>query len=482
MKRKKYNHKYARLRSIFFSKKSTFPAPSKLGACAILEALPKAIYITDANGRMTYCNKAAAYLLGGGAQDATTGYSGNWRFYSHDGASLYPDDCSMAKILEGNYPNRGFNAFAVRPDGSRVSFIACPAPIYDAEENLVGVVNMLTDLTDQAIADDEALGHDAIVKYSDDAIIASDLLGIISSWNRGAQQLYGYTAEEAIGNSVTMLFPLELRDEEQKLLMRVCEGERIKHYETIRRCKDGSLVDISLSVSPIKNQEGNVFGMAKIARDITERRRVEVLKNLLLREMDHRVKNLFELSSSVIMLSARTATTVDELSSSATARLHSLAKAQALTLPYSLKKEQPTSLHKIIDTTFEPYADGVGGRESRALVIGPDISVAGAAVTSLALLMHELVTNAAKYGALSVTGGFVEISCSKDGGLFVLVWNERNGPPVERLPEKVGFGTLLAKAIMSGQLEGDIVRNWKREGLAIKLTFTENITRGQPTS
>src|SRR5205814_5933147 len=120
---------------------------------------------------------------------------------------------------------------------------------------------------------------------------SKDLNGIITSWNRGAEQLFGYTAEETVGKPVTMLIPTERRDEEPTILRRIRGGERIDHYETIRRRKDGSLVEISLTVSPIKNAEGNIIGASKIARDITERRRAQEQQALLLGEMKHRVRN-----------------------------------------------------------------------------------------------------------------------------------------------------------------------------------------------
>jgi len=115
----------------------------------------------------------------------------------------------------------------------------------------------------------------AIVEFSDDAIISKDLEGVITSWNRGAEQLFGYTAEEAIGKSVTMLIPPNRLDEEPSILERIRRGQRIVHYETVRRRKDGSLLEISLSVSPLRNERGEIIGAAKIARDISEQKRAE---------------------------------------------------------------------------------------------------------------------------------------------------------------------------------------------------------------
>jgi PAS domain S-box-containing protein len=115
----------------------------------------------------------------------------------------------------------------------------------------------------------------AIVESSDDAIISKDLDGIIQTWNKAAERIFGYTPEEATGKSVTMLIPEGRRDEEPVILSRIRAGERIDHYETVRRRKDGTLLNISLTVSPIKDQDGRVVGASKIARDITSRKRAQ---------------------------------------------------------------------------------------------------------------------------------------------------------------------------------------------------------------
>src|SRR5882724_8184109 len=115
----------------------------------------------------------------------------------------------------------------------------------------------------------------AIVESSDDAILSKDLDGIIRSWNTAAERIFGYTASEVIGKSVTILIPPGYQDEESRILSRIRRGEKVDHYETIRQRKDGSLVEISLTVSPIKDADGRIIGASKIARDITERKRTE---------------------------------------------------------------------------------------------------------------------------------------------------------------------------------------------------------------
>jgi PAS domain S-box-containing protein len=125
----------------------------------------------------------------------------------------------------------------------------------------------------------------AIVESSDDAILTKDLNGIITSWNRGAERLFGYAAEEALGRSVTMLIPSDRPDEEPGILRRLRRGEKIDHYETVRQRKDGSLIHISLSVSPLRDDNGTIIGASKIARDITDRQNAHEQQQLLLKEM-----------------------------------------------------------------------------------------------------------------------------------------------------------------------------------------------------
>lgn len=459
------SHNSSRQRQEF----SSFPLD--MGLRDVLEALPEAIYTTDASGLITFYNGAAASLWGVKPTLGEREFCGSWKLYWPDGTPLPHDECPMSMALKERRPIRGLEAIAERPDGSRIRFLACPSPIFDATGALSGAVNMLIDLTDRTLADEAALRHDAIVESSDDAIVAKDLNGTITNWNSGAQRLFGYTPEEAIGKPIEMLVPLDRQDEEPGILKRIRLGERIEHYETIRRRKDGSLVEISLSVSPVRNREGRIIGAAKIARDITDRRQAEAQKSLLIREMDHRVKNLFTLANSVIALSARSVSTSGELATAVSARLTALAKAHALTIPNGFSSEQATTLHTLIQTIFAPYATDGDNSQPRVVVTGPDITIAGNAVTSFALLLHEFATNAAKYGSLSLPEGFVDISCSEDAGVFTLAWCERNGPIIEREPDSAGFGTLLARSTVRGQLRGELTREWKSEGLAIRLVF-----------
>ena len=438
----------------------------------VLEALPEAVYITDAEGRITYYNEAAARLWGVRPELGKSEFCGSWKLYWPDGTPLAHSECPMAMALKEKRAIRNVEAIAERPDGVRVPFMPFPTPLFDENGELTGGVNMLVDITERAIADETTQRLAAIVESSDDAILAKDMNGVIITWNKGAERLFGYTPEEVVGQPILMLIPPDRLDEEPKILSRIRSGERIDHYETIRRRKDGSLVDVSLSVSPIRSLDGRIVGASKIARDITERRLADERQRLLLREMNHRVKNLFTLAISLVTLSARSAATPAELAASVAARLEALSRAHALTIPSvsgeTVETEQATTLHALIRTLVAPFENNPDS--SRVRIEGVDVPVSGNAATSLSLLLHEFATNATKYGALSTPEGTIDILCADEGERFVLTWAEHDGPNIQSEPVAEGFGTLLSKATARGQLGGDIEREWRPQGLFLRLS------------
>jgi PAS domain S-box-containing protein len=319
-------------------------------------------------------------------------------------------------------------------------------------------------------ANDLAAHHyRAIIESSDDAILSKDLDGVILSWNQGATRLFGFTAQEAVGKSVTIIIPADRLDEEPMILGKINRGERIEHFETVRQRKNGSLIDISLTISPIRNSSGKIVGASKIARDITELKRARDRQHLLMREMSHRVKNLFALSGSIVGLSARWAKSPHELAEAARARLSALARAHTLTFSHGFDEvaDKPTTLQSLVRTIVAPFDEPEG---PRIALSGIDAEVSGSAVTSLALLLHEFATNAAKYGALSSTKGTVKIVLAEEGETLVIHWIERGGPPVAAPKGGEGFGGTLSRIAVSDQLGGEIARDWRPEGLTIRLS------------
>ena len=440
----------------------------------VLQALPAAVYTTDTAGRITFYNEAAAHLWGDRPRLGESEWCGSSRLYWPDGSPMPHDTCPMAVALKEGRTIRGAEAIAERPDGTRVPFLAYPTPLRSESGALLGAVNMLVEVTERKRAEEVAALLAAIVESSDDAIASKNLDGIVSSWNRGAERLFGYASEEMIGRPITILIPPDRQSEEADILQRLRRGERVDHYETIRRRKDGGLVEISLTVSPVKDAEGRIIGASKIARDITERRRSEEARNLLLREMSHRVRNLFALASSVVTLSARFASTPQAMAQAARERLGALARAHDLTLPDLAKGQETietaTTLPALLQAIVAPYdaSESDGGRRLKSS--GPEVPVHESAVTSLALLLNEFAANSAKYGALSSPTGRVEVDWSVANEELRLLWKEQGGPPLDRPPESEGFGSQLIRATVNGQLGGELARDWRREGLAMRLS------------
>ena len=303
---------------------------------------------------------------------------------------------------------------------------------------------------------------------SDDAIVSKDLNGIIATWNGGAERLFGYAAAEVIGKPITLLLPANRQEEEALILGRIRRGERVEHFDTVRQRKDGSLVEISLTVSPVRSPRGQIIGASKIARDITERRRSQEQQDLLIREMGHRVKNLFAVISGVVALSARSAATPQDMAQAIQGRLAALTRAHELTRPGLIDDHttarMDTTLHALIRSILSPH-----GEQDLLVIRGADMPIRGQVITSFALMLHELATNAAKYGALSSLEGRVEIDCSLDSEAVVIDWRERGGPRLDGPPPGEGFGGLLIRRVVTGQLAGQVSYEWRAEGLAVRL-------------
>ncbi|MPZ34922.1 MAG: PAS domain S-box protein [Rhodospirillales bacterium] len=408
----------------------------------VVEALPVAVYMTDAQGRITLFNNATCQLSGRVPQLGSDSWCVALKLYWPDGRSMPHDECPMALALKSARPVWGAEAIAERPDGTRVWLEAHATPLHDEAGKLVGAVNMLVNITERKEADEDKQRLNSIVENSQDAIISKDLNGIIASWNKGAERMFGYTADEAVGKPVTMLIPLERHDEEPEILERIGRGERVGHYETVRMRKDGSLIDISLTVSPVKDASGKVIGASKVARDISERRKAEAHQELLAREISHRTKNLFAVAQAVVSRSFAGKQTVEEAESAVLGRLSSLAQTHVMLLD---KQWEAADIREVVSAEMAPFA-------GRVEIDGPTVMLTGKAAQNVALAIHELATNAAKYGALSTAAGRVHINWSVNESAgsrtFVFRWQERGGPPVAE-PKRKGFGSTVLERVMA---------------------------------
>jgi len=244
----------------------------------LLEILPIAVYTCNAQGYITFYNKAAADLWGREPEIGKDQWCGSWKIYQTDGITLLPlDECPMARTLKEARAIQDEEIIVERPDGIRRIIQPHPIPQFDKTGKLAGAVNMLVDITERKATEQNIASLAAIVQSSDDAIISKTLDGVITSWNNAAERIFGYTADEMNGQPVTRLIPADRMDEESKILERLKQGERIEHFETQRISKDKRILDISLTVSPIKDTRGNITGVSKIACDITNQKLAERL-------------------------------------------------------------------------------------------------------------------------------------------------------------------------------------------------------------
>jgi PAS domain S-box-containing protein len=302
------------------------------------------------------------------------------------------------------------------------------------------------DITDLRRADHAAHLLASIVETSDDAIVSKDLDGIVTSWNRGAEKVFGYTAEEMIGRSITTLIPDGRHNEEPEILGRIRRGDSVEHYETVRRRKDGTLIDVALTVSPVKDASGKIVGASKIARDVTEQKQAQERQELLTREIDHRTKNLFAVVHAVVARSFMGKRTVKDAEEAVLSRLRSLAQTHVMLID---KEWHGADLAEVLRSELSPHSD-------RVRMAGPKLLLSAKAAQNFALAVHELATNAAKYGALSNAAGRVDIGWSvinsNGSGSFKFRWQERGGPPVSP-PTQKGFGTVVLEQVMAEYFE-----------------------------
>ncbi|MCA1334902.1 MULTISPECIES: sensor histidine kinase [Alphaproteobacteria] len=318
----------------------------------------------------------------------------------------------------------------------------------------------------------------AIVEGSDDAIITKGLDSVIRSWNPGAERLFGYSAQEAIGRPITLIFPDDRMDEEAGFIARLSRGERISNLETIRKRKDGSLVPISLTVSPVRNADGKIIGASKIARDITLQRQAAERQQLLLSEMRHRVGNSFAVASGLLSIAARQADSVQELVTVMRQRLLALASvhARAVDDPAGARPEG-TALAQLINSILEPFSGGA----SVTLDV-PELKVCPAAITPLSLVIFELATNAVKYGGLSEAGHGIAIYAHEHDDRLIVQWTEDCATkPASGEPGHEGFGTRMCQSTVGSSLAGRFSRDFSPDGMSATLDLDLRAVTGLQT-
>jgi PAS domain S-box-containing protein len=356
-------------------------------------------------------------------------------------------------------------------------------PVRTRDGRVFGVGVVVIDVTEHRRADEVRAQLAAIVASSDDAIIGKTLEGVITSWNAGAERLYGYAAEEVIGQPIALLVPPERSDELPAILARLRKGERMQHLETVRMRKDGQRLDVSLSVSPIEDANDRIIGAAIIARDITERKRMEAYlkaslreKEVLLKEIHHRVKNNLQVVSSLLGLQAhvlkdpRLRTPLEESQARIQTmaliheRLYQSANLAQINFAEYLRDLAPSVVRSSrVDQghlSLELSADKVYFPIDTAIPCG--------------LLLHELLSNCVKHAFPGGRGGTIGVTlCQHPQGPYVLtVRDDGVGlPPGLDVCTPASLGLRLVH-LLAAQLHGTLTFE-SREGTTITLSLGE---------
>ena len=301
------------------------------------------------------------------------------------------------------------------------------------------------------------------MRSSQDAIFSFDHDGVIGSWNSSAERLFGYRAEEIIGQQRSLLLPDSLVREGADVIENLSDEETVVSMESQRKRKDGTVFPCVVSISQIHASSGKLLGFSSTVRDITDRRQWEERQKLMARELVHRVKNSFAVIQSIVRQTQRSTPDPAAFALAFSGRLAAMAASHDLLTD---RHWEGAGLRDLVASQLAPFA---AGAEKRVRVSGPEVLLDTSLAVPLGLALHELATNATKYGSLSKPGGIVDLSwtVSSTGGneQLSLVWRESGGPPVSA-PARRGFGTSL---IERGLPDARIERRFDPEGLVCRI-------------
>lgn len=334
------------------------------------------------------------------------------------------------------------------------------------------------DITERKQADLRNAQLAAIVASSIDAIVSIDFTDTILTWNKGAEQLFGYVAQEILGRKADFLVPEDLLPERRGIMQRLMTGEAIE-YQTQRCRKDGRKIEVWIRGAPVTGLDGNLVGGSLIIRDITAQKQREAHVRLLMRELTHRSKNLLAVIQAMARQSLSLLTSPEEFVVRFSERLSGLAGSHDL---LSSEDWEGASLVQLIRSQLQHYSELFG---VRIHLEGPDLILKPEAAQNIGIALHELSTNAAKFGALSMDHGTITISWSlvmneNNERRVHMRWEERNGPPVVA-PGHKGFGRMVMDRIIGQALGGVSEAQFAPDGVCWSLDVPAASVIREPT-
>jgi PAS domain S-box-containing protein len=326
------------------------------------------------------------------------------------------------------------------------------------------VRRLRAEMAEREQAQRESAQFAMLVAQSSDAIFSAKLDGTIASWNPGAASAFGYSAEEAIGRPLDILLPEDKHEEFEEAIARVRAGETLE-LETEWLAKGGVRIAVDMLGGPLRDAVGNIIGTGIAARDNRERQRHQKEMQVVLHELSHRAKNLLSVVSAMANQTARSCETFDEFQPRFADRLRALAASHDALVE---RNWAGVPMAELVRAQLAPFDE-----IDRVASVGPNVVLKAKAAEQIGLCLHELATNATKYGALSTPGGSVEISWELDGNDFHLIWRERGGPVVVK-PARTGFGSLVLQRLAAASLNGKAVKEFAPEGITWRLNCPAN--------
>lgn len=379
---------------------------------------------------------------------------------------VHPDDHPAMReyfrelAAQGGVFDRDFRI--ILPDGSIHWITARGKFIKGPTGRLERIFCLSLDITERKQADLRNAQLAAIVASSMDAIVSVDFSDTILTWNSGAEQLFGYTAQEVLGRKTDFLVPEEWLGERRTIMQQLLAGEAIE-YQTRRMRKDGQAIEVWIRGAPVRGLDGSFVGGSLIIRDITAQTQREAHIRFLMRELTHRSKNLLAVIQAMARQSLSLLTTPEEFVVRFSERLSGLAGSHDL---LSSDDWAGASLVQLIRSQLQHYGDLFG---TRILLEGPDLILRPEAAQNIGIALHELSTNAAKFGALSIGAGTVTVSWAvvideNNGRRMRMNWEERSGPRVSP-PGHKGFGHMVMDRITGQALGGTSQAQFAPEGV-----------------
>jgi PAS domain S-box-containing protein len=450
---------------------------SERASRVLLGALPAAIYVTDTEGRITYCNAGAVDLWGATPKLGEDRWCDFARFYYADGAPMALEECPTEIALRQGWPVRGREAILERADGTRVPIIPYPTPLRDKDGTVVGVVNMTVDITERKKAE-------RALEERNTQLALAGKAGLVGSYaydvNTGRMQISeGYAAIHGLPEGTTetlrsqWLARVHLDDVEKVQDRRQqAFADQLREYSVeYRIVRSGGEVRWIESRGFVSYDDaGHPQRVIGVNIDATGRKQGEERQSLLAAELDHRVKNALASVRAVVSRTLDASRSMPDFVAALDGRIQSMARAHEL---LSSSRWQGMSLAELVRCELAPYATSnnleIDGREA---VLSADAGQA------LAMVLHELVTNAAKYGALSTPRGRVSVrwdqrANGKQTAPLVLEWQETGGPPV-LAANRTGFGTSIVRELIPYELGGAVDFTLNGKGVSCRLEIPDD--------